>query len=69
LDEKTRQSHLEKEGRVFRREEGEFPGTEHNCRCHAEPITANLYIDKSSVEQKFRGPIMYGMVCPILSIY
>lgn len=46
-DDKVRQEHAERAGRVFTfasPPEGELPGEDYNCRCWAEPLTSSLHV-------------------------
>lgn len=57
-DDKVRSEHKEKEGKVFSIDEEEFPGEAYNCRCYAEPITNEEYLDMmEDIEDKIRNQL------------
>ena len=69
-DHKVRAEHMLYEGRVFRRDSsptGYMPGTQHNCRCTAEPVPDDLIIiDQLSVDKAMNLYLRKGIVSPIL---
>jgi uncharacterized protein with gpF-like domain len=62
MDHKVRPTHLEKEGKVFRKDQEPLPEDDYNCRCWAEPVTQNITIIDNTYGglKSFEQFIRYG---------
>lgn len=54
MDAKVRGDHLNREGKVFCKNDPDtfLPGTDYNCRCQSEEVPDHLIIMDQDIEQK-----------------
>ncbi len=54
MDKKVRMEHLEREGKVYSRENPPdfLPGEKHHCRCHADPVPDHIVVQDPQAERK-----------------